>query len=156
MFFAKRLSDRKTVSGTFFGMPQSLSVLRGAFAIVCGVGAIFPGIAYAEEIGSLRDIARFFSRVQDILDILIPLIITLAALVFFWGMVKFLATASDPKRREEGKALMIWGVIAIFVMISIWGFTELLASLFGINQGAAIVIPSVPSGNGGGFGGGGI
>lgn len=109
------------------------------------VFSFIPYIAHAEEIDSLSDIGRFFSIVQQILDILIPLLITLAVLVFFWGLVKYIYSAGDPKQRDAGKGLMVWGVITLFVMVSIWGFTELLSSLFGIDSNAGVTIPSVPS-----------
>ena len=46
---------------------------------------------------------------------------SLAVLVFFLGLVRFIFKAGDAKAVEEGKSLMIWGVVALFVMVSIWG-----------------------------------
>jgi hypothetical protein len=36
--------------------------------------------------------------------------------------------------RDEGKAIMVWGVVAIFVMVSIWGLVNILKkTIFGEN-----------------------
>lgn len=52
----------------------------------------------------------------------IPVVAGLALLVFFWGLAKFvLRVGGDEKAVEEGKNLIIWGLIALFVMVSVWG-----------------------------------
>ena len=57
----------------------------------------------------------------------------LALLVFFWGLVKFISKAGDQAAIEEGRKLMIWGVLALFVMVSVWGILHILQeTLFGI------------------------
>ncbi|MEK7143703.1 MAG: hypothetical protein AAB756_02635, partial [Patescibacteria group bacterium] len=45
-------------------------------------------------------------------------------------------------KRKEGKQFMIWAVIALFVMISVWGLVGVLADAFGIRVG----IPRFPTG----------
>ena len=62
----------------------------------------------------------FFTEAKTIVtDILIPLVFALALLFFFWGVAKYIWSAGDAK--EEGKQIMVWGVVALFVMSSIWG-----------------------------------
>ena len=57
-----------------------------------------------------------------LLRLAIPVIASLALMVFFFGLVKFIARVSgDEKAVSEGKNLMIWGLIGIFVMVSVWG-----------------------------------
>ncbi|TAL49573.1 hypothetical protein EPN83_00300 [Patescibacteria group bacterium] len=62
-------------------------------------------------------------------------------LVFFWGVAKFVLAAGDEKKIGEGKELMKWGIIALFVMFSVWGILQLFYSdLFG----GRIGIPKLP------------
>ncbi len=56
----------------------------------------------------------------DLMLLAIPVIASLSLLSFFWGLVKFIAKAGAGDVKE-GKQLMIWGTIALFVMVSIWG-----------------------------------
>lgn len=77
-----------------------------------------------------------------IVDVLLPLVITLGVLAFFWGIVQFILHADEPKARAIGKSFMIWGVIMVFVMISTLGLIELLGSLFGVDQGGSMPIPT--------------
>jgi hypothetical protein len=58
----------------------------------------------------------------------------LAVLFFFWGVAQFIRTVSE-KTKEEGKNKMIWGVIALFVMFSIWGIVAYIGNTLGIETG---------------------
>lgn len=81
------------------------------------------------------------STVQSIIAFLIPLLISIAVLVFFWGLVKYIANASDESAKESGKSLMVWGMIALFVMVSFWGIIGYVQSSFGIS-GAVTFTPA--------------
>ena len=70
-------------------------------------------------------------------DIVLVLIIV-ALLVFFWGLVKFIAKAGDEKAVEEGRNLMVWGVISLFVMITVWGLVNFIGGELGIGQRSSI------------------
>jgi hypothetical protein len=49
----------------------------------------------------------------------LPVLAGLALLVFLWGLVKFIFNISkDEKGLQEGKNLMIWGLIALFILVS--------------------------------------
>ena len=78
-----------------------------------------------------------FSLMEYILELLRDLQVLfwlLALALFFWGLVKFIKNAADTKAHEEGKSLMIWGIIAFFVLVSLWGLVGLfLGDLFGVS-----------------------
>ncbi|NQV88585.1 MAG: hypothetical protein HQ402_03485 [Parcubacteria group bacterium] len=70
------------------------------------------------------------SNVQDLLvavltliNLVIPVVFGLALIVFFYGVAKFVfkSREGDEDAIKEGKSLMLWGVISIFVMGSLWG-----------------------------------
>jgi len=62
------------------------------------------------------------------LSAFIPAFIGFALLVFIWGVVQFIAT-SEEKKREEGRRRMVWGLIGLFVIVSVWGLVALIQSL---------------------------
>src|SRR3990170_2644040 len=67
----------------------------------------------------VKDLIR---AVGGLINPIIAILVGVALLAFFWGLAKFIfRVGGDEKAVEEGKNLMIWGVIALFVMISIWG-----------------------------------
>ena len=61
--------------------------------------------------------------------ILIPLAFGLCVLYFFWGVVKYIQTgAASEEAAKEGRRIMTWGVIGIFVAFSVWGIIAFIQS----------------------------
>lgn len=71
-------------------------------------------------------------QIMAVVQQLVPLMMALAVLVFFWGIVKFIANVTDDEARKGGVRMMIWGMIALFVMVSFWGIIGFVQESFGI------------------------
>ena len=110
---------------------------------------IVPFIAYA------NGLIEVFQVVQTVLSALIPISITLALVYFIWGISQFILVSGNDEKREEGKQKIIWGIISIFVIVSIWGIVNFIGSSFGIGTGGTVTIPMLPTQGGTGGGGGG-
>ena len=73
---------------------------------------------------------------------LIPIVFSLALLLFFWGVVKYIW--SEGQGRGDGKKIMVWGIIALFVMVSVWGIvTFLQIEILGGSGPTSITIPTI-------------
>ncbi|MHB1330393.1 MAG: hypothetical protein ACYCY6_00260 [Minisyncoccota bacterium] len=84
--------------------------------------------------------------VNILLDLINPLLLVLAGLsllVFFKGLVTFIFNSGDVKANAEGKELMKWGIIALFVMVSLWGILAFLSGSFGFG---GVGFPLLPGG----------
>ncbi len=68
----------------------------------------------------------------SIINSLVPIVAGLVLLLFFWGLAKYVYHSDSEDSREEGRRLMFWGVIALFVMVSVWGLVNFIASDLGI------------------------
>lgn len=55
---------------------------------------------------------------RSIIDLLVPILSALAFLLFFWGLSKFILSSGNQKEIEAGKNYMIWGVAALFILLS--------------------------------------
>lgn len=91
---------------------------------------VIPQISFA-AFDKVKSLLRDF---KSLLDLLIPIIFALALIFFFYGLADFIRTASE-KTKEEGKNRMKWGIIALFVMISIWGIIKYIGDSVGIETG---------------------
>jgi len=89
-------------------------------------------------ISTLADFLNFFTCL--ISKSLIPLLIAAAVVCFIWGVLKFILNADDATKREEGRQFIIWGILGLFIMVSIWGIVNILNATFGVNN----VIPQLP------------
>ena len=62
---------------------------------------------------------------------------------FFWGLVKFIFAAGNEESKADGKKIMIWGVVALFVMVSVWGLVRFIAETFDVSQNSSVDVPTV-------------
>lgn len=65
----------------------------------------------------------------------IPLLFSIAVAVFVYGIVQYVINGSDEAGKEKGRQLMVWGIIGLAVMVSIWGMVKLVTNTFGTNFG---------------------
>ncbi len=65
--------------------------------------------------------------------LIIPLLFLVAFAFFLWGVVKFIRDGDNEKSRTEGRKFMIYAVISLAVMVSIWGIIKIAQEVFGIN-----------------------
>jgi hypothetical protein len=111
--------------------PGGLNV-NGAAGSSCSVGTTF------------QTFVGFITCVID--SSIIPLIFTIAVVMFIWGVVQyFIINADEEAKRAQGKQFMIWGVIALAVMLSVWGLVGILGTTFNVSSS---VLPHVtPTGS---------
>ena len=76
-------------------------------------------------LASAQTLNETLITLSTLLNGVIGLFITLAIVVFFWGLIKYLFH-QDNENAQEGIKIMFWGVVAIFVMVSIWGIIGLV------------------------------
>ena len=82
------------------------------------------------------------SQTHGLLTKGIPLLLSIALLIFIWGIVTFISKSGNEEAVIEGKRKMIWGIVALFVLVSVWGLVALLQQLTGINP-ENMITPSV-------------
>lgn len=70
-----------------------------------------------------------------VLNTLVGLFVLGAIVVFFWGLIQYLRKVDEEK--SKGLQTMIWGIVAIFVMVSIWGLIRIVQQTFGLDSAAA-------------------
>jgi hypothetical protein len=77
--------------------------------------------------------------ISDLINGLIPIVLALTVLIFFWGLAMYLWDSSNPERKGQGIHIMIMGVVALFVMVSIWGIIGVLQQTFKVDQAKPII-----------------
>lgn len=101
---------------------------------------LIPTFAFAEVLTKTRGI---FQSASDIVGkLLLPLVFTLAVLFFFYGVTKYIWSEGDKK--EDGKKVMVWGIVALFVMSSVWGLVAFIEKeLLGSASPKNVKIPTI-------------
>jgi hypothetical protein len=90
--------------------------------------------------GNIQNFAGVVGCVTSIINLLIPLAIAVAVLFFVWGLVKYISAGGDDTATAEARKFMLFGIIAIFVMVSVWGLVGILVNTF---FGGGVLIPQL-------------
>jgi hypothetical protein len=77
-------------------------------------------------------VADFVIRTSEYV---IRLLVALSVFVFLYGITKYMfkGQGSDTAR-TEGRKLMLWGIIGLFAITSIWGLVGIISSIIGHND----------------------
>ncbi len=104
------------------------------------VSGIIPTIALAQGYigsqttngawGSIKDIVESVGKF--ISGTVMPIIVALGILYFMWNIVHFIGNMSNEQEREAFKKYSLNGILALFVMLSVWGIVAIgTQTLFG-------------------------
>mgnify|MGYP001611466838 CR=1 FL=1 len=112
-----------------------------------GAGVLFAPLVAGAQIAvatAQTEWQTLFSAIVAVVNFAIPVIFALGLIVFLWGLLKFLRAAGDESAATDGKRLIVWGVIIMFVMTAVWGLVGLINQLTGISAGTVPTLPNVP------------
>ncbi len=113
-------------------MIKKIALTFGALAL--------PLVSFAQQLGNLETLVQSIGR---IVNLIIPILFAVALLGFFYGLVKYIFGADEDK--AGAKKTMIYGVIALFVMASVWGLVRFIGTAVGVDQGSAPPVgPLIP------------
>lgn len=73
--------------------------------------------------------------IKNAINVILPIIISLAVLYFLWGIFLYVKS-SDSGKQEEAKEYIIWSLIFIAVMVSVWGLVNIITSTFNLDKRA--------------------
>jgi hypothetical protein len=91
--------------------------------------ALTPGFVLAAT-----DIPGVFDLIWG--SVLLPLtdfLIAIAVVVFIWGVLKYMQAAGE-EDVSEAKRFIVYGLIGIFIMSSVWGLVKVIESTLDIRQ----------------------
>lgn len=107
----------------------------------------FPVVALAQVYQQGTGIGGLVTLAGSFLNRAVPLLIALAVVYFMFQVFKF-AVAGSEEDKGKAKTHMIWGIIGIFVMVSVWGLVAILSSTFstsGVQFNAGSPLPQIPN-----------
>ncbi|MCA9365936.1 hypothetical protein KC723_03495 [Candidatus Kaiserbacteria bacterium] len=77
----------------------------------------------------MKDFEDLVEKLLKFIDILVPFLIAITFAVVMWKVIDAWVTHSDdPSKRSDGQMAVVVGVVAVVVMIIVWGIVDLVAS----------------------------
>ena len=113
------------------------------FKTILSLVAVFSApLAFADTcisaVNSGDHITNFCGLASLILGMLnkavIPILMALAIVFFIAGVVQYVINPSSSEEREKGQQYMIWGIVGLFAIVSVWGLVAILTGTFGIEN----------------------
>ena len=118
--------------------------MRKIISAMSAVGAFaLPMLANAQGIVSTTPQQGIIGLIQfanTALNDVMVLLITLAIVVFFWGLIQYIVNSGE--QRAAGLTTIFYSIVAIFIMVSIWGVIHLLQATFGVNNSNSAETPA--------------
>ena len=109
--------------------------------VILATLAFAPVLAFAQQLGNIE---TFVSSIGRVVGLALPIVVAIALLAFFWGLVKFIFAQGNEESKADAKKIMLWGLIALFVMVSVWGVVRFIGSAIGITDvGGSITPPTL-------------
>lgn len=96
--------------------------------------------------GGTANVSLLVAFLQDALTIATGLILAAAVVFFLWGVSQFVRAAGDEEARKTGKNHIIYGIIGIAVMVSMWGLVNFLtkSANLTLSTGSVPALPEMP------------
>lgn len=106
---------------------------------------VVPGLAAAEETKTFKSIVE--GVISNVINPLVSFLIAAAVIVIIYGiLVKFVASGDNEDKRKEGTKIITFGIIGLFVMVSVWGLVSILNDTFGLSSNSSsVTIPTYTS-----------
>ncbi len=102
-----------------------------------------PVLALAQGFNNLEN--AFDSIIRLLNSYIVPLIVAVAGVYFMWGLVKYVTSQDKEEERTAARNMMVYGIIVLFVMISVWSLVNILVGTFNTgNNNEVRNLPELP------------
>ncbi|TAK57242.1 hypothetical protein EPO17_02545 [Patescibacteria group bacterium] len=104
-------------------------------------GALLPALVFAQA--KITTFEGLVNKFITLIKYLVPLIFAIALVAFLWGIFQYFFSGAEKK--EEAKDFLLYGIIGLFIMVSVWGLVRILTGTFLLENAQ----PNLPSLGGG-------
>src|SRR3989344_2127318 len=102
--------------------------MRKYIKILVLIPLLLPGISHA----ALAGVKDLINSVIEVTKLSVTAVLGLALLAFLWGLAKFVFAQGNESIKVEAKKIMGWGLIALFVMVSVLGIINFAQEALGL------------------------
>ena len=71
-------------------------------------------------------------KIAEIIKAVMPILVSVAVIFFIYSLLSYILKEGEDK--AKAKTQMIWGIIILFAMISVWGLVGILTDTFGLTN----------------------
>ena len=100
---------------------------------VCTLLSIVPVVAYGADVAAPTDFKGVVGILVGLIKLVVVVVFALTFIAVVWGIIKgWILNSGEAEGVEEGKKIVLAGIIALVVMTSVWAILALFkSSIFG-------------------------
>jgi len=103
--------------------------------LALGALSFLPAVAFA-QISATGGIDSVFNALQDLFNYIFPILLLIAVFIIIWGIFQFILNAGDEEARKSGRSKILWGIVGVFLMLSVWGLINILVNTINVDRNA--------------------
>ncbi len=93
----------------------------------------FPAVTSAQTI---TDVNSLTYKLTNIGNVILELLIAFAVIYIVINVVRFIM--ADAEKRAEVRTSILWGIVGLAIIVSIWGLVRILTNTFRVDNNAPI------------------
>jgi hypothetical protein len=106
---------------------------------ITGTGSPTPGTFAAQGSGGINPsyLQGYSNSIIGIINrMFVPVLIAIAFITFLWGVYKyFILGAESDTERATGRQFVLWGIIGLVVIFSVWTLVNIVSGTLGFPTG---------------------
>ena len=112
--------------------------------------ALLPVVAFAQSTGiasgtfdQSSSLGKLLQGFLSFLNYLVPILVSVAVAWLIWGILQYVLKADDEEERGKAKSTIVYGVVGIVIMVSVYGLVNLVQSSLGFDVNQNIKVPTI-------------
>ena len=90
--------------------------------------ALAPSLVFAQS-NAITDVNSLTAKLTNLGNTFIQLLIAFAVIWIIYNVVRYIMKADSDDRKPIGNAIL-WGIVGLFIILSIWGLVRILSNTF--------------------------
>jgi hypothetical protein len=124
-------------------MKKSLTVLFSLVILLAPVLS-FAAANNACDTAATGTLQNIICIIGDVFNTLIPILVVAGVALFILGVVQYVI-ANEEEAKKKGRNRMLWGIVGLVVIISMWGIVAVLTKTLDLDgKNVSVPIPCVP------------
>jgi len=119
-------------------------IIASSIVLFSPLTAVFAQAAVTATPGSVSNVSNLATLLTNYFNLAVQLMLAAAVVFVIWNGFKFSSAGGDEEKRKEGQNGIIYGVIGIAVMLSVWGLIALLTGSTGLGTTQTVTAPIIP------------
>ncbi len=103
--------------------------------IIATIASFLPSVAFAQAI---TDVNSLTYKLTNIGNIFIEILIAFAVIYIIFNVVRFIVSDAGSEKRTGYRDGVLWGIVGLFVILSIWGLVRILTNTFRTDSTAPV------------------